>query len=159
MNGVLATDLYDWLMFLHVLAAMIWVGGLVVLTALSSYIIRSGDEEAIAGFSGSLRRIGPLTLAPSTVAVLALGIGLVFDSSSAWRFSQGWIILALALFAAAFVIGAVFQSRAAFRIERAVAAGDQGEASRQLRRWAWGMRLILLLLVLVTWDMVFKPGL
>jgi Predicted membrane protein len=105
MNGVLAAGLYDWLMFLHVLAAMIWVGGLVVLTALSGYILRSGDDTAIAGFSASLRRIGPLTLAPSTVAVLALGIGLVFDSSSAWRFSQAWIILALALFAAAFLIG------------------------------------------------------
>lgn len=68
-------------------------------------------------------------------------------------------MLALALFAAAFLIGAVFQSRAAIRAERAASAGDGGEAARQLTRWSWGMRLILLLLLVATWDMVVKPGL
>jgi uncharacterized membrane protein len=155
----LATSLYDWLMFLHVLAAMVWVGGLVILTALSGLILRSGEHDAIARFSASLRRIGPLTLAPATIAVLALGIGLVLDSNHQWHFSQGWIVLALTLFALAFLIGAAFQSRAALHIERAVAAGDHNEAVRQLRRWAWGMRLILLLLVVITWDMVVKPTL
>ncbi len=28
-----------------------------------------------------------------------------------------------------------------------------------VRRWAWGTALILALIVLATWDMVFKPGL
>lgn len=137
---------------------MVWVGGLVVLTALSGFILRGGDSEAIARFSASLRRIGPLTLAPATIAVVSLGIGLVLDSN-AWHFSQGWIVLALALFAAAFLIGAAFQSRTAIHMERATAAGNHAEAARQLRRWAWGMRLILLLLVVTTWDMVVKPNL
>ncbi len=45
-------------------------------------------------------------------------------------------------------------------LERATAeAGDDGEAARQLTRWSWGMRLILVLLLVATWDMVFKPGL
>jgi uncharacterized membrane protein len=158
MTTLAATSLYEWLMFLHVLAAMIWVGGLVLLITLSALLLRSGDHDAVARFSGSLRRIGPLTLAPATIAVVSLGIGLVLDSSE-WHFSQGWIVLALALFAAAFVIGAVFQSRAALSVERAIAASNQEEAVRQLRRWAWGMRLILALLVIVTWDMVAKPTL
>jgi uncharacterized membrane protein len=158
MTTLAATSLYEWLMFLHVLAAMIWVGGLVLLITLSALILRSGDHDAVARFSASLRRIGPLTLAPATIAVVSLGIGLVLDSSE-WHFSQGWIVLALALFAAAFAIGAVFQSRAALSVERAIAAGNQEEAVRQLRRWAWGMRLILALLVIVTWDMVATPTL
>jgi uncharacterized membrane protein len=153
-----AVNLYQWLMFLHVLAAMTWVGGLVILTALSAHILRSGDHDAVARFSASLRRIGPLILAPSTLAVVSLGIGLVLDSNQ-WHFSQGWIVLALSLFAAAFVIGAVFQSRAALGMERATEAGNHEQATRQLRRWAWGMRLILTLLVIVTWDMVVKPTL
>jgi uncharacterized membrane protein len=159
MNSLIAASLYQWLMFLHVLAAMIWVGGLVVLIALSGYLLRAGDPKAIAGFSGSLRRIGPLTLAPSTIAVVSLGIGLVLDSDGAWRFSQAWVILALALFAAAFLIGAAFQSRAAIALQRAADAGDGELAARHLRRWSWGMRVILLLLVVITWDMVVKPAL
>lgn len=97
-------------------------------------------------------------LAPSTIAVVSLGIGLVLDSKE-WNFGQGWIVLALALFAAAFLFGAVFQSRAAIQIQRAVDAEDDADAARQPRRWAWGTRLILLLLVVITWDMVVKPTL
>jgi uncharacterized membrane protein len=154
---MIVATLYDWLMFLHVLAAMTWVGGLVILTALSGHVLRSGDRDAIARFSGSLRRVGPRVLAPSTIAVVSLGIGLVLDSN--WNFGQRWIVLALALFAAAFLFGAVFQSRAAIQIQRAADAGDDADAARLLRRWAWGMRLILLLLVVITWDMVVKPTL
>lgn len=155
---VIVANLYEWLMFLHVLAAMIWLGGLVVLIALSSYLLRSGDREAIARFSASLRRIGPLVLAPSTIAVVSLGIGLVLDSNQ-WHFSQGWVVLALALFAAAFLFGAAFQSRTALAMQRALDADDHNQAARLLHRWARGMRFILLLLVVITWDMVVKPGL
>lgn len=116
MSALLATSRYQWLIFLHVLAAMVWVGGLVTLAVIADHILRNGDGEAFARFSASLRVIGPLTLAPATVAVVALGIGLV-------------------------------------------PAGDHGEAARQLRRWAWGMRLILVLLVVIAWDMVAKPTL
>jgi uncharacterized membrane protein len=158
MTAPLAATLYEWLLFLHVLAAMIWVGGLVMLTALSGKILRSGDRDAITRFSGTLRRVGPLLLAPSTIAVVSLGIGLVLDSND-WNFTQGWIVLALSLFAAAFLFGAIFQSRAAIQVQRAVEAGNDANAARLLRRWAWGMRLILLLLVVITWDMVVKPTL
>ena len=36
---------------------------------------------------------------------------------------------------------------------------DHAAALAQLRRWAWGTALIVALIVLATWDMVFKPGL
>jgi hypothetical protein len=52
----------------------------------------------------------------------------------------------------------VFLSRAAVGAARASEGGDQAPARRQLSRWSWGIRLILLLLVIATWDMVFKPG-
>jgi uncharacterized membrane protein len=155
---VIASTLYDWLLFLHILAAMVWLGGAAMLVALATYLLRRGEPPAVARFIASLRFVGPLVLAPSVVALLGLGIALVIDSD-AWDFGQMWIILALALFAAAFVVGAVFQSRAALGAQRAVDSGDAAAAVRELGRWSWGMRLILLLLVVVTWDMVLKPGL
>jgi len=96
----------------------------------------------VARFVRSLRLIG-LLFDPAMVFVLGLGIWMVIDSD-AWTFGQGWVRLALGLFAVAFVVGALFQSRAAIFAQRAVDAGDQGEATRQLRRWSWGIRLILL---------------
>src|SRR5262249_54533151 len=85
------------------------------------------------------------------------GIWLVLDSD-AWDFGQTWIWLALALFAAAFLIGAIFQSRGAIAAEGAPGAGDESEAARQLRRGSWGMGLIVVLLVVITWDMVIRPA-
>jgi len=153
-----AAALYDWLLLLHLLAAMTWFGGLIVLGSLATFLLRRGDPVSRARFVGSLRTIGPLVLAPSVVALLGFGIWLVADSD-AWSLGQAWIAISLGLFAAAFVVGAAFQSRAAIGAERAAAVGDHAEAVRQLRRWTWGMWLIVALLVVATWDMVMKPGL
>ena len=147
-----------WLLFLHIVAAMVWVGGGVLLGVLVTRVLRDAEPDAVARFVRGLRAIGPLVLAPATVAVVGFGVWLVLDSD-AWGFGQFWIQLALALFAAAFLVGAVHQSRAAIKAERAVDDGDHEEALRQLARWSWGYRLIVLLLVVAAWDMVFKPGL
>jgi uncharacterized membrane protein len=155
---MLVATLYDWLVLLHILAAMIWLGGAVAVGALATHALRSGESQAVARFVAGLRVTGPLLFLPAMLALLGLGIWLVLDSD-AWSFGQTWVWLALTLFAVAFVIGAVFQSRAALGAERAVAAGDDREAARQLRRWSWGLGPIIVLLVVITWDMVMKPGL
>jgi uncharacterized membrane protein len=151
-----ASSLYDWLLFLHVLAAMLWVGGVAVLSALAGRVLRSGDRAQVAHFIGNLRIIGPLLLAPPPAVLLGAGIWMVLKS---WRFGQGWVAFGISLFAAAFLYGALFQSRAAIAAERAANEGDDEAAFRFLRRWSWGTRLTLLLLLVATWDMVLKPGL
>jgi uncharacterized membrane protein len=149
---------YDWLVFVHVLAGMVWVGGIAVLGAFAIRVLREDDPAAVGRFLGSLRRIGPLVLAPAPVLLIGFGVWAVLDSD-AWDFGQLWIDLALGLFAVAFLIGAAHQSRAAIAAERAAAAGETAAAARHLRRWAWGMGAIVVLLVVATWVMVFKPGL
>jgi uncharacterized membrane protein len=149
--------LHEWLVFLHVLSAMVWVGGLVALIAFGTYVIRTGEDVAVARFISSLRVVGPLVLSPAAGLVLVLGIWMVVDDD-AWSFGQTWIWLSLALVAAAILVGAVFLSRTTLAAERAAKAGDHVGARQQLRRWSWGIMLILLLLVVTTWAMFFKPG-
>jgi len=156
MNMLTTASRDDWLLFSHVLAAMIWVGGGVVLAATAARILRDPEPGAVARFTGSLRVVGPLVLAPAMVAVLGFGIALVLDSD-AWDFGQLWVQLGLGLFSGAFLIGAVYQSRTALAAERA--AGRAAEARRHLRHWSWGYHLIVLLLIIATWDMTTKPGL
>jgi uncharacterized membrane protein len=154
----IAAGLYDWLLFGHIVAAMAWVGGGLVLGVLSVQVVRTDEPGAVERFVGSLRLIGPRILAPSTAAVLGLGVWMVLDSA-AWDFGQLWVLLALGLFGGALVVGAAHQSRAALGAERALEHGDEHEARRQLARWSGGYWLIVLLLVIAAWDMVFKPGL
>ena len=155
---MIAADFYDWLMFLHILAGMIWVGGALTVSLLAAQVLRSGDSAAISQFIGNLRFIGPLVFAPAMAGVLAFGIWMVVDSN-AWSFSQTWLVVALALVAAAVLVGAVFQSGAAVGAKRAAETGDNQRAGRLLRRWIWGMRLIFVILVIAAWDMSIKPGL
>jgi uncharacterized membrane protein len=148
--------LYDWLLLLHILAGMFWLGGITVVGAFAVRILRTREPGATAAFLGSLRVIGPLVLAPAPVILLGMGIWMVADQ---WDFGDTWVSVGFALFAVAFLIGAAHQSRAAIAAERASAAGDDAAALGHLRRWAYGMAAILLLLIAATWDMVFKPGL
>ena len=150
--------LYEWLLFGHILAAMVWVGGGVVLAVLAVATVRRGDAQAVARFVASLRVAGPAVLAPATIAVLGLGVWLVLDSA-AWDFGQAWVVIALALIAVAIVVGAAHQSHAAINAQRAIDRDDHAEARRQLVRWTWGYALIVTLLAGIAWDMVFKPGL
>jgi uncharacterized membrane protein len=143
----------SWLVFFHVLGAMVWVGGITVLGALGFNALR--DPEHAAPFIASLRRVGPVVLAPAPVTLLVFGLWAV-GHDPAWSFDQTWVQLGLGLFVAAFAIGAAHQSRAALAAERASSAL---EAAHHLRRWAYGMGAIVVLLVVATWDMVFKPGL
>ena len=148
----------DWLLLMHVLAGMVWIGGIVVLGAIGVRTVRDRDPDAPARFSATLRAIGPIVLAPAPVLLVGFGVLLVADSR-VWAFDQRWVQVGLGLFGAAFLVGAAHQSRTGIAAERAAARGDRGEAVRQLRRWLWGTAVIVVLLVAAVWDMIFKPGL
>ena len=148
----------DWLLLVHVLAGMVWLGGTVVLGAIGVRAVRDADPDAPARFSATLRAIGPIVLAPAPVLLVGFGIWLVADSP-AWAFDQRWVQVGLALFAAAFLVGAAHQSRTAIGAERASERGDRDAAVRALRRWLWGTAVIVVLLVVAVWDMTSKPGL
>jgi uncharacterized membrane protein len=149
---------YDWQLFAHVLAGMVWLGAIVLLEVIAIRVVTGDDDLAAGRLVGTLRAVGPMVMAPMPVILLGFGIWMVADNA-AWDFGQTWVQVALALFAVAFAIGAAHQSRTALAAERAAAAGEHREARNQLRRWTWGMGAIILLLVAATWDMIFKPGL
>jgi uncharacterized membrane protein len=155
---IAASTLYDWLLFGHIVAAMVWVGSLLTLVALAIGVVRSGDPSGVPPFFRSVRTVAPWVFGLSTFLVLALGSWMVVDSD-AWDLGQAWVRGGLTLFVAAILVGALVPGRANKRAERAIAEDDHAEATRQLRRWAWGMAFVLLLLVVAAWDMVFMPGL
>jgi len=152
---VLLATFYDWLLLVHILAAMVWLGGVAVLSAIVTHIVRARDFQRAGQLLSSLRVVGPLLLAPAPAILLGAGIWLVLKG---WDFADGWVVFALVLFAVAFLVGALVQNRAAISAGRALAAGEHTDAMRYLRRWSWGSRFILLLLIVATWDMTLKPG-
>ena len=68
-------------MFFHIIAAMVWVGGLVAITVLATSALRSSQADTVARFVGNLRIIARCCSPPAMAVVLGLGIWMVVDST------------------------------------------------------------------------------
>ncbi len=153
------TRLETWLLFGHILSAIVWLGGGLTLSVLASRARGSSDPNSITEFARTLGFVGPRVLGPATLGTVGFGIWLVAASES-WDFSQSWVRIGIALFAVAFLIGAAYLSRVGIKLQRAADEGAAGATDTKvlLGRWVLGYRLIVLTLLIALWDMVFKPG-
>jgi uncharacterized membrane protein len=148
-----------WLLFVHVLSAMVWLGGGLTLMVAGLRVRSSSRQEAVAEFARTVPFVGLRILMPAVVVLLVTGVWQVL-ASSAWSFSQLWVRLALGLFILAFLVGAIYLSRVGIGLARATTDNRlAGEGAALLNRWLVGYVVVLGLLVVAVWDMIFKPGL
>jgi uncharacterized membrane protein len=158
--------LEPWLHLAHVAGATIWVGGGLTLSLVGLRTRRSGELVVLREFARTLSYVGLRVFTPAVLVVLVSGVWLVLAGEGS--LTQLWVLLALAAFAAAFLIGAVYLSRNALQLERVVTQGqDQGQqdqgavlqaARDALGRWLIGYGVVLAILAFALWDMIFKPG-
>jgi uncharacterized membrane protein len=149
-------DWEPWIHFAHVAGAVVWVGGGLTLSLIGLRVRRNGDIAVLGEFARTLRFLGLAVFTPVVLIVLLSGIWLVLDFSG--DFTKPWVVLALLAFALAFLIGALYLSRSALRLERVVGTGDVEAAKAALGSWLSGYAMVLAILVFALWDMVFKPG-
>lgn len=149
--------MYELLLYVHILSAVIWVGGAVVVQALAIRVNRSDDPQDLPRLGGHVLALGNFIFVPA--AALLLISGLVM-TAQAWEFSQGWIVAALLLWLVSAVAGAVY---IAPRAKRAVRLFEsEGPTSRAalglIRRIFLVSRLELVSFAIVIALMVYKPG-
>jgi uncharacterized membrane protein len=149
----------DWLVFFHILGAIVWVGAVILTNAMIARASRAPDRAAVLRLSRELEWVGPRLIGPSALVVIGVGIWLVLIQE--WSaFSQVWIWLSLVLVAVSMIRNGVYAAPEGKRISRLAeerGAEDQ-EVQRRFNRLVWLGRLDLLILVAVLWLMVFKPG-
>jgi uncharacterized membrane protein len=150
-------SLYELLLFVHVLAAIAWVGGALAVLVVLELARRSGDRAHAIRALHYDDRMGLIFYVPATLVVLAAGIGLVLEGN--WSFGDGWIAAGLGLLIAAFAVGVVFFLPAGKRIGAAVEAHgpESDEAAAEVDRIrvvAWADLALLLAAVFV---MTTKP--
>lgn len=148
--------LYDGLLFVHILAAITWIGGGLLLSLLG---LRARRSEAAAGVFADLLPVAGLRLfMPAVVLIPVTGVWMVLADSE-WSFRQTWVKIALGLFAAAFLLGAIYLSRLGMAIGRGAGPGtDRAALPALINRWLAAYVVVLLVLLLAVADMVFKPG-
>jgi uncharacterized membrane protein len=150
---------YEALLFGHLLAAMFWVGGDLMIQMF--YLrARAAGPERILAFSREVEWIGLRVLNPASLLVVVLGVLLVIEVEG-YEFSQVWISAALAMFLASFITGAGFLGPESGRIGKL--GEERGptdpEVQRRIGRILVISRIEFVLLVLIVLVMVLKPGL
>lgn len=148
----------SWLLYLHVLGAMVWIGGGASLSLIGLRARRQRDRAAVTAFAHILGYVGVRAFMPSLLIVLATGLAMALDGAG-WSLSRPWILIGLGLFLIAFLIGAVYLSRLGIALERTVTSPDYAlnDATPMIGRWLAGYNVILLVLLAAVWDMIFKP--
>jgi uncharacterized membrane protein len=151
-------ELREILKFVHVAAAIVWVGGAVTLEIFGARIAKRGDTASVVGFAKDGEVIGRVYGA-ATALVLAMGIWLVIDSPVI-EFGDAWILIALILTAVMFVMGPAFFEPSAKAIGATAEekGGDHPDTQAKIRRMMTVGRVDSLLAFFIVWLMVFKPG-
>lgn len=155
--------LYDWLLFLHVLAAVALVAALVLYTFLI-VVLRDVDVPSDAVRLFRLSRVGDVLTGIGAIGVLVFGVWLAIEVDG-YEIWDGWVLAAIVLW---IVMGAVGQqtgstyNAARDRARALVAEGDapSSELNAMLRssrgRILHTAAVVSALALLV--DMIYKPG-
>lgn len=152
-------ELHEWLAFLHILAAIVWVGASITQSVILTRANRYPDRAVIAGLAHELEWVGPFLIGPAALVVIGTGIWIVLIED--WvAFSDTWIWLSLVLVGVSMVLGMAYFGPEGRRIGRI--ADERGHEDAEFRQRMDRLLLIgrldMLILAVVLWLMVFKPG-
>jgi uncharacterized membrane protein len=141
----------------HVVAAVIWVGGDVTLTTLGIVFERRKEGETLAALGRMGTWIGTRVYTPVLFVVIAFGIALMHEADLDW--GQFWVIFGLIGWFAAGSIGIGFVGPELGRIDEAARAhGPQSEeVMRRVKRLFMIFRFDTAVLILIVLDMSAKP--
>lgn len=145
--------LRDWLLFLHIVSAMVYVGGAVAVTV---------QATGAAGSAGQFLKFAELAgraIGVGAALTLITGIGLVLESD-VWGFSMFFVLFGIAALVISGAIDSLYTRRRTRAIEATVEdeGSDSARAAADLRRVAVVNAVVIVLLVAVIWTMVFKTG-
>jgi uncharacterized membrane protein len=144
----------DWLKFIHVISAVAWVGG-VLLMQLYGARVATADRDRRLYFAENNEAAGRFfTIAG--ILVLLSGIWVV-ARVDAWEYSQAWISIGFGGVAVGAVLGMAFYGPRTRQLIAQLKANDPA-AEGTGRQIALVSGVETLILLIVVWAMVFKPG-
>jgi uncharacterized membrane protein len=144
---------YEFLLFVHVTAAVIWLGGAFTFQMYGAVVRHGGDVDEIARFAGRAGVLGERMFVPASLVVILAGIGLMIEGS--WDWGQLWVIFALLTFGASFLTGLLVIAPMAKRIPGVGPATPAGQ--ELIRRLFTILRIDLAYMYAIVFAMTVKP--
>ena len=148
---------YEFWLFLHLTAAIVWVGGAVAVQVFGVLTKRAGDPAKTVFFVRNVAWTVLNVFLPASIVVLVAGIGLTETGN--WEWGEPFIVFGLVFWAAVSLVAFGYLARAmraaAGRLE---ADGPSPELGLRLRNLVWFSRALLVVLLAVVFMMVVKLG-
>ena len=149
--------MYDLIKYVHVLAAIVWVGGAFYAQMLAIQVQRSTDPGDLPKFGRNAEAIGTRAFIPASIILFIAGAILV---AQRWSFTQTWVSAAIVLWLFSLLSGALYLGP---RVKRIAALfeteGPSSAAARALLdRVFLVSRLELVSFAVIVFLMVVKPG-
>ena len=151
------TMLYTVSKFLHILGAIVWIGGIVAVSILNARLVRDEDPVVIAPLARQSAFFGKSVLGPAAGVTLAAGIVMLAVAGIGFPL---WIIWGLVVMFLSGAIGSNVLQPASTRLGRHIESADPDVAAIELLR----QRIVrfsainILLLISAVWAMVFRPN-
>lgn len=148
---------YEFWLFLHVTAAIVWVGGATAIQAFGILTKRAADPAKTAFFAANVSTTVMWVFLPAAVVVLASGVGLTEEGR--WDWGEPFIAGGLVLTAIVALVAFGFLARALGSAgARLAAEGPSPSLALRLRNLVWLSRVLLGTLVVIVFLMTVKPG-
>ena len=149
--------MYQLLVFVHVVCAVVWVGGAFAIQVLGVMVSRSDDPAELPRLGAHMERLGTWVFLPAAVLLFAAGVAMTIQH---WSFGQVWIAIAVALWIVSALAGSLYLGPSAKRVAALFEVEGPGSvAARQLiGRMFWVSRLELVSFAVIIALMVFKPS-
>jgi uncharacterized membrane protein len=97
--------MYELLLFVHIVCAVIWVGGAAYAQLLAYRVSRSPDPSELPRLARHIEIIGARVFTPAAILLFVAGVGMTLQ---AWSFGQTWIAVSVALWILSALLGAAY---------------------------------------------------
>jgi len=150
-------ELLDWVLFVHIVAGALWIGGVMWQEAHVAAHRREGEEAYVLAFLRAQATNGKV-YPVATILVIGTALWMVFGRDYL-SFGTLWIDIATVLFLLSFATGIGYYSRGSKKADEAIRQGGYTpEIGASIRTMHMIGRIETIVLLVLVWLMVFQPG-
>ena len=147
---------YELYLFVHIAAAVIWVGGGFMLITLGIQAENANDENRLRTVFEQVGGVATKVIVPASVVVLLMGILMIVDGP--WSLNYLWLVLGLIGYLATFATGiGILTPQSEKLAEKLATEGMTPANANGIRRILTIARVDTIVLFVVIADMALKP--
>lgn len=141
----------------HVVFALVWVGGGALLTILALVAERSGDPVDMVTIARQAAFVGERVFAPAGMIVFVMGVAMLINTDLGW--GRFWVVVGLIGYAVTFITGIAVLAPLARQINASITEHDptHPESIALINKILLIARIDVAVLLIVVLDMVTKP--